>query len=98
MSCLNPNKRERLQARIDQKETQLAIANTTYQKLLAEDIEEYRFDSNEGAQRARQVKLSEMRNAIEALEAEIDLLYRRLDCGGVTTMSLRRKQYGSLYY
>lgn len=81
----------RIQALITTKQDQLAIANATYTKLLGKDIEEYRFDSNEGSQRARRVKLNEFKDQIDSLEAEIERLARRLKAGGIVNIVLRRQ-------
>lgn len=81
----------RIEALIATKITQLALANTTYSKLLAKDIEEYRFDSNEGSQRARRVKLKEFKDQIDSLQSEIDTLNRRLRAGGLNSIVLRRQ-------
>lgn len=91
MSYLSPAIRAEIEAEITRKKAQLELANTTYERLLTKDIEEYRFDSNEGSQRARRVKLSEMRAQIEALEAEIARLQRKLYQGGLTSVVLRRQ-------
>jgi uncharacterized small protein (DUF1192 family) len=91
MSYLSPEDRARILAEIATKESQLDLANATYSKLLQKDIEEYRFDSNEGSQRARRIKLSELRAAIASLESEIERLYRRLKQGGLVSVTLRRQ-------
>jgi len=91
MSYLSTTERARIQALIDTKTAQLAIANATYEKLLAQDIEEYRFDSNEGSQRARRVKINDLKTQIDSLEAEIERLNRRLKSGGLVNVVLRRQ-------
>jgi len=91
MSCLSAEDRARIEAQIATKEAQLALANATYEKLLKQDIEEYRFDSNEGSQRARRFKMSEVKDQIDSLEAAIDRLRRKLRCGGLTNIVLRRQ-------
>ncbi len=81
----------RIEALIATKIAQLALANTTYSALLANDIEEYRFDSGEGSQRARRVKLKEFKDQIDSLQSEIDTLNRRLRAGGLNSIVLRRQ-------
>lgn len=91
MSYLSTTERARIRALIDTKTAQLVIANATYTKLLAQDIEEYRFDSNEGSQRARRVKINDLKTQIDSLEAEIERLTRRLKSGGLVNVVLRRQ-------
>lgn len=91
MSWLSTSERARIQALIDTKTDQLAIANATYTAILANEIEEYRFDSNEGSQRARRYKMTELKTQIDSLEAEIERLNRRLRSGGVVNVVLRRQ-------
>jgi len=91
MSYLSSTERARIQALIDTKEAQLVLANETYTKLLQKDIEEYRFDSNEGSQRARRMDINKFKAQIDSLEAEIERLYRRLKAGGLVNVTLRRQ-------
>ena len=92
MACLSASKAARIRAEIATKEEQLTVANATFLKMLAEDNESYRFDSNEGAQSAKQRKLSEMQETIDSLEASLDSLYNRLACKGIVMLNLRRKR------
>jgi uncharacterized protein Yka (UPF0111/DUF47 family) len=98
MSCLNPWYRARIIAKIVKKEALLEKAYETYEELLSSDIHSYRFDSNEGHQRAESKRLSELKEQIDSLEAEIDYLYRQLTCSGLTSINVRRKhgRYGRL--
>ena len=91
MSYLSSSEIARIEALIATKEAQLVLANATYEALLANDIESYQFDSNEGSQRARRVKISEMKDQIDSLEAEIERLGRRLKQGGLVNITLRRQ-------
>jgi len=91
MSYLSAAEIARIEALIATKETQLALANATYEKLLANDIEEYRFDSNEGSQRARRMKINDMKDQIDSLEAAIEQLSRRLKVGGIVHIVPRRQ-------
>lgn len=91
MSYLSSYEIARIEALIATKQAQLALANTTYSSLLEQDIEEYSFNSNEGSQRARRVKLSMIKDQIDSLEAEIERLSRRLKQGGLVNITLRRQ-------
>jgi len=64
-----------------------------YDKLLAQDTLEYRFETNEGAQRVERRKLANILKNISVLEAEIDHLYGRLCGTGIVKMNMRRKSY-----
>lgn len=90
MSCLTAAQRAKILARIALKESQLEIANDTYTTLLGEPQEQYRFDSNEGAQSERSRKLQDLKDQIDSLQSEIDQLYRKLQCGGLVNLRLRR--------
>lgn len=70
---------------------QLTLANATYKKLLAKDIAEYRFDSNEGSQRARRVELKQFKDQIDSLRAERNRINRKLAGGGLAHVNLRRQ-------
>jgi uncharacterized small protein (DUF1192 family) len=91
MSYQSASEIARIEALIETKTEQLALANALYSKLLAKHIEEYRFDSNEGSQRARNVKLTEVKDQIDSLQSEIELLSRRLKVGGIVNLNLRRQ-------
>lgn len=87
------SKRTILQDRLAKKEASLAIVCATYDNLLAEENESYRFDSGEGSQSTKKRKISELSNEIDKLESEIDNLTRRLNGLGLTKVILRRKPY-----
>jgi len=91
-NCLNQSERDRIREEIATKEAQKAKAETLLDTLLGEEIESYRFDSGEGSQQAKRRKLTEVKEIIDSLEQEIANLYRRLECGGLVVMNLRRKQ------
>jgi hypothetical protein len=90
MASLTSAQRAAIQARIDTATAQLAIANATYTRLLAQDAEEYRFDSGEGSQRAIKRKLTEVKGQIDALQSDIDRLNAQLSNIGLMTINLRR--------
>ena len=91
MSCLNSTYREELVARLEAKEAQLAAAEATYLNLLGEDIREFRFNSGEGGnQWAKYISLDMMRRQIDRLEKQIAALRRKLRCGGVMRIDVRR--------
>lgn len=88
------NRRAALEARLAKKKLQLEAANTAYDELIAINVEDYKFDSNEGSQRARRRRIEELTNLIETLEQQIEALENRL-CGlGIVNLNLRRKRYG----
>jgi anaerobic ribonucleoside-triphosphate reductase len=92
VSYLSESERARLTARIAQKTAQLVIANATYEKLLAQDTQEYRFNSGEAAQSAVKRRIGELADQIDNLEAQIDRDNARLNsAAGLTTLVLRRQ-------
>jgi len=97
MSCINSARRQFLQESLAKKQAQLEKAYTSFDDLLSDNIEEYRFDSNEGAQRARRRKIIDLKQIIDALEGEIEQILRKLECAGIVNLNLRRKRYAALY-
>lgn len=90
MSFLSATSIAEIQAQIALKIEQLALANATYSELLQKQTEEYKFNSNEGSQSARRVKLNDIKDQIDSLEASIERLRRRLIAGGLVNVTLRR--------
>ena len=90
-NCLNTTERNRIRELIAVKEAQKEKAQTLLDTLLGEEVESYRFDSGEGSQQAKRRKLTEVKEIIDSLQQEIDALYRRLECGGLTVINVRRK-------
>lgn len=82
---------QELKAKLAKKEQQLELAEATYEKLLSDPNESYRFDSGDGSQSTKKRKLDELKTQIDQLESEIDNLKRRLAGKGLTRVSLRRK-------
>jgi len=91
MAALSTAERSAITAQITTKLEQLDNANDTMRRLLKQEVEDYRFDTSEGSQRAKRVKVTELQQVIEALESQIDNLYRKLHSGGLRTLNLRRK-------
>ncbi len=91
MPILSTTKRTRIRVSIAKKEASLAIAQDTLDEILANQAQEYRFDSNEGSQRMEYKKISDLERLIEKLEAQIDWLYRKLEGGNVVELNMRRK-------
>ena len=85
-----------LQAQLESKKAQLAAANTTYLSLLNKDHKEYRFDSGEGTQQVKRLSLTEVKEQIDSLEADIRRLEGRLRRRGLTSVVVRRR--GRTYY
>ena len=77
---------------------QLETANEAYEKALANmDVEEYRFNSGEGNQMAKQADINKLGREIERLEAARDRLIRKLEGRGIVNLNMRRKHYGRYY-
>lgn len=94
MSYLPADERSRILAEIAAKEEQLTAANAAYLRALSgSDVQSYRFDSGEGSQSASRRKPKEIADEIEALEAGLSRLRRRLSGTGVVNLNLRRRSY-----
>lgn len=91
MPSLTQAEQTAILTQIETKTEQLEEANNTYRKLLKQEVEDYRFDTTEGSQRARRVSIVDMQKVIESLESQIDSLYRKLRSGGLRMINLRRK-------
>ena len=91
MTCLTPERKAQLKARLTKKIAQLAAANLLYDELLTDPTESYRFDSGEGSQQAKRKKLSTVQDQISILESEIDRLQTKLSGKGIVNMNLRRR-------
>ncbi|MHA1286842.1 MAG: hypothetical protein ACTSPB_05500 [Candidatus Thorarchaeota archaeon] len=91
MPVMNTTRRARLIARLEIKIAQLAAANETYLALIAQPIENYKFDSGEGRQEATRRKLEALKDQIDSLEAEIDSIYNKLEGAGIVNLNLRRR-------
>jgi DNA repair exonuclease SbcCD ATPase subunit len=91
MSVLSSSYRARLLERLETKESQLAALYQSFDELVQNNVEEYRFNSGEGNQWARRRTLRSLQDAIEKLESEIENLRRRLQSGGIVNITLRRK-------
>lgn len=91
MPVLTSELRAAIEARIATKEAQLDKANSTYSSLLDQSIYSYKLDTSAAEQWVQRQKISELQQAIESLESEIDLLYRRLNGTQVVSVRLRRK-------
>lgn len=98
MACISSAQRARLTADLAQVEAQLVIANASYTKALeAMDVEEYRFNSGEGSQMARQQDIKKLDAVIESLEARRDKIIRKLEGRGLVNLNMRRKRYNGYY-
>ena len=86
------SQRSKLKAKLVKLEAALLIAEETYTKLLATDHESYKFDSGDGSQQVKRRSLSELKDQIDELEAEICSIESRLRGSGVVSISLRRNQ------
>jgi hypothetical protein len=81
----------RLLAELEKLEELYDLAVATYEKLLQQDKISYRFDSGEGSQQARRVKMSEVSQEIEWISSRADNIRARLNGRRVVNMNLRRK-------
>ncbi len=83
--------RTRLKASLERKEQLLVKLYATYEELISDGTESYRFDSGDGSQQAKKRKLAEFKDQIDELESEIAAIERRLAGKGLTSISLKRR-------
>jgi len=79
-----------LTARRAKRVASLAIAEAAYDTALAQRSESYNFNSGEGSQAATRRKLKELKDQVDLLTAEIELIDRRLYGRGVHGFSMPR--------
>lgn len=96
MSCLSTKRRARLQARITLREAQLVAANAAYDASLTDaDVSKYRLDTGGGAGGEQETALRSpavLLGMVNALESQLDRMYRQLEGGGIVNMNLRRRR------
>ncbi len=96
MACLTSAQRARLQARLAIIQDHIAKAEESFGKALESmDVEEYRFNSGEGSQMARQADIKKLNDVLESLYAQEDSVIRKLEGRGIVNMNLRRKRYNT---
>jgi hypothetical protein len=76
--------------RYNKKVEQLTALYLTYDKL-NDEYANYKFDSGQGKQETTYKTLKELSDQIRILESDIEFLYKKLNCQGITYISLRRK-------
>ncbi len=91
MSCMSPERRAEIQARIVKKKTQLTKLEAAMDEIT--EIESYKFDSGEANQQTKYRKIENIQKAIDRLEAQIDFLNRKLSGKSNANMNLRRKNF-----
>jgi hypothetical protein len=93
MGYYSAARRTRIVAQIEKKIEQLDKANEALLEATT-GVQDYRFDSNEGSQRARRESPEKILKLIAYLEACIDSLSRKLDGTNLVKFNLRRKPGG----
>lgn len=94
MACMSSTQRARLTADLERIEAQLVIAYASFNNALAAmDVEEYRFNSGEGSQMAKQADIKKLNSVIESLESRRDRIIRKLEGRGIVNLNMRRKHY-----
>lgn len=84
--------RKTLENRLARKKTQLEIAYTAYDALLADNNESYRLDTGDGSQATKKRDIEKLSAEIDKLESEIDSITRKLKGYGLTTFTLNRRR------
>lgn len=101
MGCLTSSQVAAIKAEIAKLDEYIAAAETAYTASLTNsEIEDYRFDSGDGSQKAKRRSPKEIREEIEALQASRNRLQRKLDGTSNVNMNTRRRRYlhGGRYY
>jgi hypothetical protein len=68
----------------------LAIAETSYDTLLAQPIESFTFNSGDGSQAATRRKLDDLKKQVDLLNSQIEAIDARLNGGGIVGLSVTR--------
>lgn len=97
MARLTANEIAEIQAEITELREQKVIAETTLKETAAIDVEEYRFDSGMGSQKAIRRKIKEFTDYLEWINTRIDYLRRRLKCVNIVNVNVRRKGYNQFH-
>lgn len=83
--------RAEIEAEIARIDAALAVLDAAYLSAVTNsEVEEYRFDSGDGSQKAIRRKPAEIREERDALSAQKDRLERRLSNSGSVNFQLRR--------
>ena len=84
-------KRNAILAQIDIIDAQLVLANANYSALLSQEVESYKFDSNEGSQQAKRRQLDKIEKSIDRLTIRREVLIQKLNCSGLVNLRLYRR-------
>lgn len=91
MTCISATRKAFWEAQLAKKYTQLDVANTNYEELLARNAADYSLNTRmEGDQRVKIQDLDRLKRQIVILEREIDGLEQKLAGGGIMNLNLRR--------
>jgi hypothetical protein len=91
MSCSRTTRGQRLQDQLTELIALRDVVYATYLKALENPNKKYRLDTGEGSQMTETRSLNELRDQLERLDANIDLLQRRLCGQGLASIAVRRK-------
>lgn len=95
MSCLSSAARAAIRAEIIELDAMIAIVKAAYiSSLTNSEVEEYRFDSGDGSQRATRRSPKEIKAEWDDLASSRNRLLRKLNGTSNVNMNLRRRRYG----
>lgn len=95
MGCLTSIQVTAIKAEIADLDELITAIKAAYLASLGNaEVEEYRFDSGDGSQRAKRRKPSELKDEWESLLASKARLQRKLDGTSNVNMTLRRRRNG----
>lgn len=91
MAYLSQSTISRLQKQLATIEGQIDTANESMNKVLANDIQSFSFNSGEGSQSSTRWSVSQYESIISKLEKKAESIRQRLSGLGVTSLSVRRR-------
>lgn len=94
MVCYRSEQIAEWQEWLDAKRLQLAAVQEAKLALVGSKVSEFWLDTGEGKQRVTQIDVEKLMRMENALENDINNLYKKINCaGGLVNINLRRKGY-----
>lgn len=91
MLALTTARKERIEARLAALEARAVSLETAISSAMESHIQEYSFNSGDGAQRVVNRSISAMQQSLDLLYRQIDFQYNLLHGRGLVQISMRRR-------